>query len=449
MEKINLTNYEAYFLDYHDGNLGAEDVAELLLFLEKHPELKELFETFENISLPTDSEEVLFPNKESLKKPQITLDNYEEYMIGFSEGALNADEAKSLEYFLLEHPELKKELDACTKTWLTPDLSIVFEGKEKLYKTADDLSPAEERMMAAMEGLLDAEEMQAFEKWMESDSTSKTIYTNLLASTLTPDLGIVYPNKEKLKRRKGVIIWLPAYNYVAAAASIALLILFWYFGQRGTAVPEKQELVRENHSVRKNEAAQKKEEIALAPEQTTGTEKGATAAIPAEAKHRSRKGAAGTIAQQKQNIASGSVHPENKNKTVEVASMVSIAGPGFVESGNEESPVLEINTDVPDAIASNYSDKERNRDFVKLRKYAAKELKKEVKGESTEPAGKRHLVWEGVKAIVHVIDRFFPKTIWIKEDSDKDGQLVSYGVGSGSVAFGRSPAKELKNKSSQ
>ena len=49
--KINLHNYEAVFLDYYEGNLSAEDVSELLLFLENHPELKEDFESFENIVL--------------------------------------------------------------------------------------------------------------------------------------------------------------------------------------------------------------------------------------------------------------------------------------------------------------------------------------------------------------------------------------------------------------
>ena len=48
---INKHNYEAYFLDYHEGNLTPQEVADLLLFVEQHPELKDEFESFENVTL--------------------------------------------------------------------------------------------------------------------------------------------------------------------------------------------------------------------------------------------------------------------------------------------------------------------------------------------------------------------------------------------------------------
>ncbi len=65
--EINKNNYEAFFLDYYDGNLPAEQVAVLLLFVEQHPELKEEFESFENITLE-DLPSIGFDNKSSLKK---------------------------------------------------------------------------------------------------------------------------------------------------------------------------------------------------------------------------------------------------------------------------------------------------------------------------------------------------------------------------------------------
>lgn len=52
---INSHNYEAFFLDYHEGNLSPQQVADLLLFLEQHPGLKQDFDSFENIRLDNDA----------------------------------------------------------------------------------------------------------------------------------------------------------------------------------------------------------------------------------------------------------------------------------------------------------------------------------------------------------------------------------------------------------
>ena len=65
MSLINKNNYEAFFLDYYEGNLTTEQVAELLLFIEQHPEHKEEFESFENISLVPEKNS--FSVKSSLK----------------------------------------------------------------------------------------------------------------------------------------------------------------------------------------------------------------------------------------------------------------------------------------------------------------------------------------------------------------------------------------------
>ena len=59
---INKNNYEAFFLDYHEGNLSPQQVADLLLFIEQHPELEEEFESFENFSI-ADNNTFNFENK--------------------------------------------------------------------------------------------------------------------------------------------------------------------------------------------------------------------------------------------------------------------------------------------------------------------------------------------------------------------------------------------------
>ena len=49
MNRINLSNYEAWLLDYAEGNLSAEDTAELLLFMEQHHELQVDLDNFYNM----------------------------------------------------------------------------------------------------------------------------------------------------------------------------------------------------------------------------------------------------------------------------------------------------------------------------------------------------------------------------------------------------------------
>jgi hypothetical protein len=80
---INKHNYEAFFLDYSEGSLSVEKVAELLLFLEENPLLKEELENFDLLELdPT--VDVSF-NKEFLKVA-INEDNVEGFIISSIEG---------------------------------------------------------------------------------------------------------------------------------------------------------------------------------------------------------------------------------------------------------------------------------------------------------------------------------------------------------------------------
>lgn len=132
--KIDINNYEAFFLDYHEGKLGPHEVAELMLFLQENPELKEVFDEFESISLnEMENAEVVFEGKESLKK-NIIIDksNYEQYFVSAMEGDLNSMEKEQLRMFLHANPNLRYDLELYYKTKLSPDLSIVYENKEEL-----------------------------------------------------------------------------------------------------------------------------------------------------------------------------------------------------------------------------------------------------------------------------------------------------------------------------
>jgi hypothetical protein len=137
---INRNNYEAYFLDYRENNLNPEQVAELLIFLEENPDLKEEFESFEDIVLAPDPN-IILSKKESLKKNEfiptdnISQRNYNDFMIADLEGDLNEDESLELKAFISLNPKTKLEYNFYRSTFLKPDKSIQFFRKDKLKKT--------------------------------------------------------------------------------------------------------------------------------------------------------------------------------------------------------------------------------------------------------------------------------------------------------------------------
>lgn len=134
MAEINIHNYEAFFLDYHERNLTAEQEAALLLFVEQHPELKALLDEFEAIAI-TDYESVEYLDKGALKK-RITAINKNDFYIAKVENTLNPVEENLLDDFLKQNPAQQKELALFYKTKLQPDTTIVFEKKSALKRKA-------------------------------------------------------------------------------------------------------------------------------------------------------------------------------------------------------------------------------------------------------------------------------------------------------------------------
>lgn len=165
MEKIDLTNYEAFFLDYSEGNLGEEEKYDLFNFLEAHPELKADFELdFGAIQL--DAASIQFDDKPSLKK---------------------RDE----------------------------DLVVTM-------STIDDL------MIASVERQLSAKEEELVLNYVHENNL-QTKFAYYQASILRADTSVVYPEKEKLKMKTGVVISFPFWAKVASVAAVGLLLITMTF----------------------------------------------------------------------------------------------------------------------------------------------------------------------------------------------------------------------------
>jgi len=131
--KIGRNNYEAFFLDFHEGNLSEEVKRDVLQFVESNPDLKEEFESFEIIFIDQ-SQGLNFPGKENLKKNAINVLNYKTWLVAYIEDDLNGDEKLEVEKFLSANPAYGHELEILRKTKIFPDYSIRFSQKSSLKK---------------------------------------------------------------------------------------------------------------------------------------------------------------------------------------------------------------------------------------------------------------------------------------------------------------------------
>ncbi len=130
--KINKNNYEAFFVDYLEGNLDGKLVDDFIEFLQQNPDLKEELALFESISIG--QEEIVFNKKELLLKEKFDVEQvFNEAAIANLEGDISASGKAEFEKYLSTHPEKQKEAELFKSTKLHPDESVVFSKKYKLY----------------------------------------------------------------------------------------------------------------------------------------------------------------------------------------------------------------------------------------------------------------------------------------------------------------------------
>ncbi len=135
---INKDNYQAFILDYYEGNLSDEQAAILMSFLEKHREFKEDFSEFEIINLQEDN--IVLNDKGLLKKPEpefslpVTAENFELFCIAETEGLLTPEEVEELNLFVSQSPNYERTRKVYSLAFIEPDKTVVFKGKEDLIK---------------------------------------------------------------------------------------------------------------------------------------------------------------------------------------------------------------------------------------------------------------------------------------------------------------------------
>ena len=428
---INKNNYEAFFLDYHEGNLSPQQVADLLLFVEQHPEFKEEFESFENVTFD-DLSAVTFENKFSLKK-EITLENKEEYFIKSAENTLTPVEKTLLDHFIKQHPQFLVDLQLFQKTIVSADASITFENKESLKR---NLTPTFSKgegtetahlLISATEGLLSKEETVLFNQQISVDAEMQHNYGLYKQTKLVADTSIVYAYKEELKRKERRII--PFYYYASAvAASIALLLFFYYnngktkeqnFANNNAQVKTiPQENNTANGIVKNNEAINS---TLIGPTQTA------------------------SVVKYKKNNLKNSIKDSTVINPIIIneSPIIPIAENKNEENKHKETPqVLPlIKNEQPvitnsNALANNQQ-KNAPSEFLSLRELAAEKFKEKTLDEESvaeqkkNGRSKKFTGWDLAQIITRGISKITGRNVEVKPTYNDQGVVTAYALGGG------------------
>ncbi|MDR3715468.1 MAG: hypothetical protein P4L51_21885 [Puia sp.] len=155
---ITRNNYEEFFLLYIDNELSDAERETVERFVRDNPDLEAELDQFRQ-SVLRPGDDLFFTGKESLLRdstlPQnertsallrgelpvwageslfIDEENYPTYLLSYLDNELDEDSRKIVEDHVRRHPRLEEELALLKQTRPEPDLSIVFAGKELLYK---------------------------------------------------------------------------------------------------------------------------------------------------------------------------------------------------------------------------------------------------------------------------------------------------------------------------
>ena len=135
--EINLTNYEAYYLDYIENNLDNESRILFEEFLSQHPELiEEELDTLPNLIEVESRLNIHF--KEDLKifdeNEEITNSNIENFIIAHYEGILSSRKQEELTLILNNNPQLQILAEVYKKTFLQANLNEKYAKKSSLKK---------------------------------------------------------------------------------------------------------------------------------------------------------------------------------------------------------------------------------------------------------------------------------------------------------------------------
>jgi len=166
-------------------------------------------------------------------KAEINKQNYEAFLIDFMEGTLDEPTKQSVIQFLLENPDIKEEFDGLAEASFQLNY-VHFDDKQSLKKTIIDFIPArfeniDEFFVAKLENDLSENEVISFNKMLLANPETVKELRFFEKTLLKPELNIVYPTKNHLKRSIIPLFSIATFkriSYYSAAAIVLFAMVF-------------------------------------------------------------------------------------------------------------------------------------------------------------------------------------------------------------------------------
>jgi anti-sigma factor RsiW len=133
---IDRHNYEEFFILYMDNELSSEQRRAVELFAQANPDLQEELAMLLQSRFVAD-EAIAFDDKASLMRfadCDITLDNYEEWLLLYIDNELAPQQRTIVENFANTNPAVKQEFELFKQTKLQREEAVIFPHKESLYR---------------------------------------------------------------------------------------------------------------------------------------------------------------------------------------------------------------------------------------------------------------------------------------------------------------------------
>lgn len=132
---ITIENYEAFYLDYLEGNLSGETLVAFEAFLAAHPELS----VDDELVMLQPAEESFDPMQKLALKQGIDMDDLnaetiEFFLIARQEGLLSAEQNAHLNHWLEANAHYQQDARLYALTTFKADETVVYEGKADLKK---------------------------------------------------------------------------------------------------------------------------------------------------------------------------------------------------------------------------------------------------------------------------------------------------------------------------
>lgn len=159
---------------------------------------------------------------------RITRKNFEAFLLDYHEGTLDPQGIKELALFLEVNPDLAPLINEKADVLLDGFELPSFAGKEKLRRKVAPVGPVseqniEEYLIGRLEGINSDTQEKDLDAFLQVNPAYTYDLELFRKTLLEPDTGIVYMNKDHLKKKPGITYLRKAVFYVAAAAAVAIL----------------------------------------------------------------------------------------------------------------------------------------------------------------------------------------------------------------------------------